>query len=437
MGAGKILAILAVVLLLLPTVAASNAVMSAQQTVLNGEYVTETLEDEGVYEEIAETATEQIQSDLPAIQPTQSDQLPDEISVSQVNETAIVEAAVTEDYVTEQSEENILALYDYLHGETDILELTLDAEPVKENIAEEVARQAGNVETEQLIRTYADDLGSTDIPIDGDTASRMLESESSYQAVKSDFREQIREQVRRETGASGDELDQQVDQALAEGANQTKANITETTRAQTSEFSENVTNATIGLQHALVDGLATDDSYEEFQENIDESEQALALEASRLALQQMDGEIDDTYSLTSEMSPGLESSLRGAQDTVGTIDLMNILLPIIGLVLIALVFGITRSLTTTGKVAGGVFLVAGVLGFLLPTLLQGTVLNWVEDQISSDSDVVGEAVVEIIDGVLGTFAAQSLAILVAGVIIFALAFAGDRGYLDTVTKRAG
>jgi len=440
MSLGKRIGLVVVAILLISTIGAANVSHAVDRTVLDSGYVADTASEEGVFEAAADNVTDSIEGDLNNVDPAESGQLPSEVSIEGFDPGEIADEAVTEEYVENQSRQLLGSLYDFLHGNTDELQLVIDTEPVKENAAEAIEEQASTVDAAELISFGARNIESDRVPFEADRAASLLESPESFQSEKQRFRDNVREEVRQQTGASGEELDRQVEQALSEIETDTKSDIDATTPEATQEYSQTVTDATIDLQYALVEAYTTEMGYDEFISRVQTNEDRLAEEVGDLAIEQMDEEIDDEIALLEEMDPqdrqSLESDVDQAAGFVQTNDTAKTVLPLLALVLIGVAYGISRSLHTTGKVAGGSLLFGALIGFILSTALQSTLVDMLRGSVPEDGpNEATDAFIALVDGVLGTLSSQSLVLGLLGIVILALVFADEKGYLDDVKAK--
>jgi hypothetical protein len=439
---GKRVALVLIGILLVSTIGAANATLTMDRTVMNPDFVSNTAEEEGVYADLADNVTRQIGDDLEGVDPAQSGQLPPQVDVNGVNTGEIADEAVTEEYVASQGQQAIRALYAYMEGERDRLDLVIDTEPVKESAQAAIAEEATAVDVAPLVGLGAENVNSR-VPISADGAERLLDGPESYRAEQERFREDIRQQVRSETGASGEELDRQVDSTLQDLNDRTKTQVRDGTSQATQEYSENVTSAVTNLQYAMVDAYTTDQSYQSFAATVDSEQQSLGEEAARIASQEIDAQIDDQYRLSELLGEGGQQNLRSGADrgagVFGTLSTMSLVWPLVSLVLIGIAYVVTRSLHATGRVTAGAMISAAVAGFLVATVLQGTVVDILRGEIGSADGPVsaGDFAVGLVEGFLGTLAAQSLVIGVFGVLLFALVYADRNGYLDGLKTKAG
>ena len=477
MSAAQKLGIVVLALLLITTVGAANVVMTSERTVLNAEFVDQSFAEEDGYSQLRSQVIDAVDNEVAQANPTQSDQIPQAIQRN-INITAIVADAVTESYIRNQSRQNLFRLYDFLHGDRPDLVLQVDLEPLKDSLAEAVGEQVRDINISTLVDEFAPATDTIPIEITGERIQTMRASQSGYQEVRASFRDELRnilfERLRQEEPAllleaigedprqySSDaerrqavdrneqEIKQQIRELTQRGADNSinerfeqelqervalaKDRVRQETREATSQFSENVTTAAIDVQLALIDGLATDTSYEEFTNRVSAAEEQLANEASRLAAQQIDREVPDTISAADELSQQDRQQLTMLSNRVQQVDTANTFLPVLALILIGLIYLVTRSLGTTALTAGISIALVGVGTFVGARLVGGPVEDFIRNQISGqDTQAIRDLAVGLVDRLLGVLSRQSLLLAVVGVVLILVWVADRQGYLDNL-----
>ncbi|MFC7133428.1 MULTISPECIES: hypothetical protein [Salinibaculum] len=480
MSAARKAGLVVVALLLVTSVGAANVVMTTERTVLNANFVDQSLAEEDGYNELRDITVDAVTTEVERAAPGQSEQLPAAIQDS-IDATALVEETVTAEYVRNQSRANLFRLYEFLHGQRSDLVLRIDMVPLKEGLADAVGDQVRDVSVADLVDQYAPSTGDVPIEITGDRISRMRSSQSGYQDVRDQFRSDVREAVldrlvdeafqqasndellmligedpRQYTDAEKEQivtqqedqirqalrqrileeedgrLSREIDEELADRAETAKQRVREETRQATQDFSENVTGAAIDLQVAVIDGLATDTSYQEFSSRMDAAESRLADEAARLAAQQIDEQVPDAISAGEELAPQDRQQLDRLASNVQLLDTANLVLPVLALVLIGLLYLISRSLETTALTTGVALGVVGLLSFVGASLATGPTETFIRDQVNGeDVQAIQDVAVGFAGKILGTLSAQSLLLLVVGVLLVGVAIASRQGYLDS------
>lgn len=466
------------VLLLVSTVGAANVVTTTERTVLNKEFVDQSLAEENGYSQLRNATVDAVTDQVEQVNPGQSDQIPSVIQNS-IDTRRIVEDAVTEGYVRNQSRANLFRLYDYLHGKRSDLVLRTDLAPLKDRLADAVGDQVSDVNVGDLVEQYAPVTEEIPVNVTGDRIRKMRSSQSGYREARQQFRDDVREvvldrlvdeafqkasndellvligedprqyteaekeqivtaredqirQALRQRIVEGEDgrLQKEIDQELTERADAAKQRIREETPQATQQFSDNVTRAAVDLQLAVVDGLATNTSYQEFSSRMDTAESALADEASRLAAKQIDEQVPDNISVTEQLAPQDRQQLDRLANNVQTLDTVSLVLPILAVVLVGLLYVVSRSLETTALASGIGVGVVGLLSFVGASLASGPVETVIRNQVSGDGvQAIEDIAVGFVEQILGTLTAQSLLLLVAGLVLIGLGVAVNRGYL--------
>lgn len=422
MSAGKNLAIVLIAILLLVTVGAANSVVATERTALNAQYTNNTLESVGFYDSVTRVTQDNIQSEVESASIQQSDSIPQGFDVGQIDANQLAEESVPESYIQSQASDNIEHVFAYLHGDRVDLNIEIDAEPLKENVASAVSGQIENIDATSLLDDASTRLPGTNYRIDSNLAQSMLQSKSQYQRVQNRFHARYDSQQRQQIASDG------------------KEQVRQRARDATSQYTAGITRGTITIQEALIDGLATDMSYREFRDEYQRGKAQLGDGAGQAVVNQINDRIGDQVSTSQWLDGGIKSELSGAQSYTQTTDTLELALPLASLLLIALLYGLSRSWQRTAKVTGGVFVVAG--GFaLVAVLIQSVAMSFVKDyaqQFVNGHEVVGmDLVTTFIQGIFDTLAAQSMMLVVAGIALVGLVYADNRGYLDDAKRQLG
>jgi len=464
-------AVVVLTLLLTSTLVTGNLLAAVHLTVLDPTFVQNTVEEEGGYDLVenatVEVATSQVQSvetggstDISAIVDTES----------------LVRDAVDQSYLENQTERNVDRLYAYLHGNSETANLTVETTPLKDDVEAAVEAQIRNATVAELLEQTDANLtalsgSSLPVTVNQTTVERMTANESGYETVKqnvhdgvreavldravqtaweetsndeklylvipdydprdyseaekermvadneTEIRTTLRERIERERG---DEIDQGVNETLAQ-ANETLA--------PDGTDQEGIAGATAELQAAFVQGLTTDMTYDEFQSELDAAKARAAVAVGDRTGAALDEQLPDRISLLppEEASGGTGDSaqqgprqaLEQAQNAVTWLDRIAIALPILALVLVGLVYFVTRSFQTVASSLGVSLLVAGLPIYLSLGFVQSTAERQVQQLLlSGDPNQLVQAGTELLLGVLdqlfGRVGTISLAFALAG-----------------------
>jgi len=415
------LAVAGVAVLLLLTVGAANVVVTAERTALNGEYVSDTLESGGVYESLTEEAQETIQSEIESFSPENSQQVPDGVDFSDLDARALADEAVSEPYVRSQANENVDRAFAYLHGDRSEPNLRIDTEPLQANVSAAVSEQVEAVDPAALLNDASFRVEGYEV--DGSLAQEMYQSRAGYQAYRSDIRARTDPQEREEINSEA------------------KAEARSRAQQATGQYNQQITQGTITIQEAVIDGL-TDDrmTYEEFRNAYDAGRTQISDGAGQAAASEIDERVGGEIT-PSELADGeLGSTLEDARGYVQLMDTLQLALPIAALLLIALLYGIARAWQPTANVVGKVFVTAGVFA-LVAVLVQSVLLGIVEDRVGSqleNNDVVGvDLVTSLVEGVFETLTIQSGLLVVTGLVLLGVVYADENGHLDGLKRSIG
>lgn len=486
MNGAKLVGLVVLGLLLFGVVGAANAVTTAERTVLDGNYVNDQMESEGAYDSIRESTIDAVVGRMENASLSEGQQLLQ--AGGGMDNRELVADAITEDYIEAEASENILELYAYLHGEQDSLDIEIDMRPLKDNLADSFAAQIEEKNTSTLVEEFGPDSSETPVPVDGSLVEQMRSGPEGYEQAREDFRvdigfevtnndekllligedprqyseaekeqivqnreQEIRDAIRQEIQDSSSELSSRIQQEVQDRRGAAKDRICESTvnelnpdagqeicspgyedSSETMHL-DNVTFAAVQLQYVVVDGLTGEQAqynYDQFDSDLTQAEEHLSTETGDLARDRIGQEVPDTLDASEQFGSGTTNQLESAQGTVGTIDTLYLVLPIVALLLIGLAFVVTRSLETTATFTGIVLTLAGGLFLLVATILGGTVVSQVESSIQgNDAAGFSDIVVTLIEGVLGVLATQSAVLLVVGIVLLVLSYLSKSGRL--------
>ncbi|MFB6361479.1 MAG: hypothetical protein ABEH59_09190 [Halobacteriales archaeon] len=467
------LAIGLLILLLAVDLAAANAVVAADRTVLNPGFVTTTLEEEGAYEQAEPIVLEQFPTN--ELEHGDSPPLP-------VDPQTVAAAAVDAEYLQSQIEPTIERTYAYLHGNRDELELVIELQPAKTAIADAVEAELENASPTELLGTF----GGTDtlsfeakgVTIELSTVAEMAENESTFEAERTAIRESIREQVvtrlvnesfaeaskdellaliiddydpnaynesekeqlvkenRPEIRAAlqdrieserGDEIDDAVDRQLADSRERIRSTVGANLNQSLSDVDPAVREPAIDLVLVAVNGYVADITYAEFSAEFDGATDDLAAGISKLVERKLDDQVPDELDLTEQLDPSARQNLKDVRRVVGVIDLLSLGLPVLGAVLIGLLLLVSRSLAVTG-IGAGVGLTIGGLPPLIGTSIGRPHL---QDVIAS-AEIPGamtELVLAILGQIMDAVVLQSAVVSGVGAVVLTAGLALHFGFV--------
>lgn len=465
--------IVLLVVLLALDLAAANAVVAADRTVLNPDFVTTTLEEEGAYEQAEPIVVEQLPTDELEAEGIES--LP-------IDPEQVARAALDATYLQSQIEPNIEAIYAYLHGSNDQLELLIDLEPAKDAIVDAVVAELTNASASELVGALGDETTTSfeaeGFTFDLATVAAMAEDEETFTAERqklravirdrvltrlvdrafqsasddellalviedynpddyteeekdqlvSDNEPEIRAELRSKIEAErGDEIDAAVDRELADRRQEIRAEVKTNLNASLDappEFAEPM----VDLALVAVDGYVADISHDEFSAQFEAAADELAVGAGALLDQQVDEQVPDELDLTEELDTAARQNLEQAREVVGYLDLLAVGLPILGLVLIGLLYLVSKSIAVTA-IGGGLGLVIGGLPGLIAA---GTIRGRLSDALAGSGLPAGlqDLALAVAGQVADAVMLQSGAMAGVGVLVLLVGLALHSGAIE-------
>lgn len=486
MGIFRSVGVVVLVVLLTINLTAANVAVGVDRTVLDPGFVTSTLASEDAYESLTSVTMDQL-AGMNESSNGSFDRFP-------VAPEDILARSVTPAYLRGQTEANVERNLAYLHGERDEPRIAVDLRPVKENVTAAIVTELQDVTVAELLGMFSPGTDTTSAPdqLSLSLLIQMSESEHQYQEARQEFRSAVREQV----------VDTLVDEALAEATNdellalvidgydpdayseaekasmvddrtaeirdalrssieanegdaideQIAANLTayrEEIRSEvltqiegsSDQLGPGASSALSDLVGVGLDGLTTDMSYAEFRTELEAAKDELAVALGDRLSQTLDESVPDQFDLTAQMDQSALDGLAQARKAVQIVDLLAVALPVAAVVLVGLLWLLSRSLVTTLLGPGVASLVAGGTGFagakLAPDLLRARIpADAAGDQgLQAGIDLA----LAIVDRVFGAFAFQSGLLLGLGVVLVGLALAFKTGYLTagTITGLVG
>lgn len=428
MGVVRSAAIVLLVALLAVDLAAANALVAADRTVLNPGFVTTTLEEENAYNEAEPLIVESLPLGELGSTDGESPPLP-------VDPDAVAGAALDPAYLEAQVEPNIERALAYLHGNADELQLAVDLEPVKGAVADAVEAELANASPTELVEVVGGDgreltLEENGVTIDLVTAARMAENDTVFRSERAAFRADIRERVldrlvdRRFRNATDDErlalviddydpsaytedekartveerepeiraairerIESADDGRLAEAVDDRLAAVRESVRADVSNrLNESLADAEPGIAPPMadlvlvaVDGYLADTTYEAYRADFQAAADDLAAGLATVIETRLDEQAPDRVDIDEQLDETAMENLEQARRTVVLIDWLAIGLPLLALLIIGLVYLASRSVAVTAVGAGVGLVLGGLPGLvgaaLLPARLRTVLLS--------------------------------------------------------------
>ena len=448
------LVIIGVALLLTTSLVAANGVLLVQRTAADDGFVTDALDEADAYEMLYATVLE---SDAFA-----TDDVPDEFGGEQ-----LVAQLVTPDYLQDQLEANVERTYAYLHGDRDELVLEFDLRPIKERAPGVIAEYVESADLSTLLQQGDGIDTPDDVPLENTSLTiedlfSMGENRSQYDAVREQFRADLREDVIEDVAEEaieeatnddllalviddydpddyteeekaelvdeheaeivgaveaeireehGDEIDERIDERLAEIAEEAAA--ADDSDTDDSNADDPVATAAGALFQTHVVGLVGEQSYDEFRAALDADRAALATAVADQVTAELDEELPDRVDLTDEMDDDVKGAFESTRQAFAILGTLVIVLP-----LLATVFaGVLWWVSATGLQAawwGGFAAAFGGLPWIGGLWLAGRQLADVTGSMTGDEAIVGAILDALVGGMLAVGMTQSILLTVTG-----------------------
>lgn len=394
---------------------AANGAVALDRTALDSEYTKDKAAEAGLYE----TFAEELRQDIAGDGPTDDSEWPLERTPDE-----LLESALTDEYVASQGEDNIDAIYAYLHGETDELSVEIDTDPLKEPVLEAVE---SDLETLELGAVMPSPDEIERIP-DEAGIEAMAEDRATFEDAREQFRadrkEEIQERTERELS------DEELEQGLEESMDEIRTEMLDRLDGELDgEFTG--TEATLEepvrtLQTARVDALTGEITYEEYADTVETARTDLEDAFLEVVETELDEELPGTVDLTEGMGEEETEALETAQTGVSAVSTLAIVLPILAILLAGAV-GYLAPRSIAAIEVGTVSLLVGAIGIV------GSVVA--TDQFRAVFDpadappAMGEFTLSFVTGILSAVTWQSAFLAAVGVVALAVGLAIRWEYL--------
>lgn len=383
-------------LLLTASLAGALGLFVAQSTVLDAEYVTDTMAEQGVYAELegaAEDAVmEQAQGSMVNV-----DVFPNADGL--VN--GAVQETVTTEYVEGEVRTNVENLYAYLHGETAPLQLVIDPSPLVDGISGAIASQIENMPVADILQQPGLGDSFSGLGVNTTRVGDALEDEQTFTEMQANMSQRADR-----LGATTDELNQSVREQASLG-----------------EVPQDVEESVYRLQGTIVLGLTSDMSYETFTSKLEAGRSEFATAIGAYAQQQVQSELDGKIDLTEQLGPDAREQIDRGADSVQLVDTLTTLLPILAFILLLGILVVSHSISRTARTLGVSLVTVGVLGLLAGLVGGNVATDAVANALSGGEEFVRTTAVAMVDGLFATYTQQSILFLLAGIAFVGLWFA--------------
>lgn len=462
MNVGRAIIVSVLGLFLVSSVGAANLVVAGERTVLDANFVDRSIAEEDGYATLEDQIVQVVSEEITAAEVVPGEQLPVGLG-DVINVTAAVDGVITEQYVRNQSRTNLQNVYGYLHGARSDPGLAVDLSPVKGRLAETIEGQLQQADIPALIAETAPETEAGPFEITGERVEQMTQSEAGYQTVRAEVREgfrallferlrendpgrllltvginprqyesdaerrqavdeneaAIREQIRESTeNDTGDRIDQAYSQALEDQRERLAQRIRDQTRNETESMPANVTESLIDLQIAVLNGLADEEvEYDAFLQQFESAETRLTAAAASVAAERLDEEVPDTIDLTDDLDDQTRDQLSQTASQVQLVDLLQWILPMVAIVLVGLIYLITRSVQTVAWSIGSALGIVGLSGVLSARVFERVLTQAIESNLSGpDQAELRSIATGVVENVAGTLEGQSLLLLGGGIV---------------------
>lgn len=407
-----------------------TAAITADRTVLDESHVTETAQDEGLFGELSADIAEDADREL-------DDETPTGITV----DSDWLEDGLDEQQLADEFERNLGALFAFLRGDTDSLELSVDMEPIADDL--DVTSEHVTVDTAALADEIEVDSDDYDVEVDGEMLTRQRSSQSEYDAVRQQLRDDVREQITAESPLFDDPDDvpeEVVDEAMDEFSEELRSEAESNARAGLGDDADETTvDAAVQHQFVVIDGL-TDRTYddqatyaEELSAAETELEAALADEITR-EFQAALTEEGDQLTFGEELEEDLDDDeLSTIETALNGINIATWALPLFVVVLVAGILYLTGSLQSTAMVTGIALGIAGLVG-TIAGFVGGSIATAEVETLLADTEEIpaagADTAVALVDSVFSTLVVYALPVAVLGIVLVGVAYADRAGYVD-------
>ncbi|MBS3760942.1 MAG: hypothetical protein KGY43_05670 [Halodesulfurarchaeum sp.] len=397
------LAIAVLVILLVVSLGTANITIGVERTVLNGDYVSDSLSEEEAYSVIVDEAQRQLETgETPQEGPTIDELFP---------------KVLTESYVQNQTEANIERAFAYLHGDRKDIYLAINTTPLKDDLAAELANQT---------------LAEQGIADFDQTLAELAESESQFQTVREEFKAEQLQRIQAET--EPELSDAELEAAYEDRREDIRTVLVDEleTRVAESDHPEALRPVIIDLGTLRIDALMDPDmTYTEFTTELDEHKTTLEETLEELVRDQIDEELPDTMELSEQLGPEERAQLEELRGIVGILDLLVVILPLLTIGIALLIGWVTLTRSSGLFVVGGTVTVTGLLS-ALGFMGAGP---WIESEIgtiTTQGDMpaaLSELLVALISRTVSVFVTQSWLVVLLGIILIVIGFAIRRALL--------
>lgn len=449
-------------IILILTVATGNVVVAGHNTVLDPDFVLDTMEDEGAYEGFEDAFTGMV---VGGAAESDTDDEPEFM-------TRVLDRAVTTSYIQSQVDPNVYRTYEYLHGNRNDLELRIETGPFVENIESAIQEEIRTEPTGTLLDEFGDAEETSKVPVETDTIDRLERGPKEFEAARTEFREAIREGVLEEmieeakTERTSDELlalidddydpdahteaekerlveerEDEIDAAIREKIldeehAQLRSTVNETLDELVAERDaptnpSDIQAAGAVLEVTVVAGLADREmTYETYESELTTAKTTVGEHLADNVADEIDDEVGEEIVVTDELGESTTQDLEDARMVIGILDIAGVVLPLLALAFVGLLWVISRSIETVTIVTGASLSIVGIPGFVVAMVAESRILAVLPEPTDPAEEPMIDLVTGLVTRTLSTFQYQSLALAVVGVALLGVGLAIRNGYVD-------
>lgn len=454
-------------IILILTVATGNVVVAGHNTVLDPDFVLDTMEDEGAYEGFEDAFTGMV---VGGAAKSNADDEPEFM-------TRVLDRAVTTSYIQSQIDPNVYRTYEYLHGNRNDLELRIETGPLVENIEPAIQEEIRAEPTGTLIDEFGDAEKTSEVPVETNTIDRLERGPEEFEAARMEFREAIREEVLEEmieeakTERTSDELlalidddydpdahteaekeqmveerEDEIDAAIREKIldeedAQLRSTVNETLDELVAERDaptnpSDIQDAGAVLEATVVAGLADREmTYETYESELATAKTTVGEHLADNVADEIDDEVGEEIVVTDELGESTTQDLEDARTVIGILDIAGVVLPLLALAFVGLLWVISRSIETVTIVTGASLSIVGIPGFVVAMVAESRILAVLPEPTDPAEEPMIDLVTGLVTRTLSTFQYQSLALAVVGVALIGVGLAVRNGYVDLSEMR--
>lgn len=411
MGTGRTVALVALGIALFVALTSANAVVALDRTAFDSEYAKANAEETELYA----TLGEEIRTQITAGAPEGTDDSPLNRSRSE-----LLAAALTDEYVRNQSERNIENVYDYLNGRTDELRIGFRTEPLEERLIDEIEADVEDI-----------DLATTGMPF-GAEIEAMAESESEFDERREAFREEQKRRIQRETERelSDEELERALNDSMGDIRERMVTEMDSRLEGQFEGSQAALEEPVRTLQLARIDALTGRLTYEEYAAAVESGKDEFGDALVNAVGSEIEGELPETVDATDQLGPEQTEALETARSVVSASGTIAIAFAVAA-VLFAGGIGWLAPKAVAAIEVGAVTAVVGLVGAAGSIVASGQVRN----ALTGGDAPPGfeEFFLALVTGVFEALTLQSGVLAVVGVSLLAVGVALRRGVIGGAT----